>query len=552
MRGTMMDFPLTLKTILDRAGKQFAKVEIVSRRPDRSVVRSNYRVFNERSRRLASALSGLGLRSGDRVASMMWNHAGHLEAFFGVPCAGGILHTLNLRLHPGEIATIAKHAGDRFLLIDDVLLPVFEKFRADAPFEKVIVVPYGCGAVPDGYLNYEELLVAGDPNFAFPEIDENDGATMCFTSGTTGFSKGVIYSHRALVLHSLAECAADAFGVSHQDTILPIAPMFHANAWGLPYSCTMAGSKLLLSGPNVEPEGLLDWMVQERVTMATGVPTVWIGVLDALEKNPTRWKFDWPVRVICGGTAPPLELIRKLDGFGIRLLHLWGMTETAPLATAGHLKTHMRDWNDEEKYQVRAKQGWPVPFVELRITRSAEANAGKVNPGKDEEAPWDGETPGELEVRGPWVASHYYESPDQAHRWTADGWFKTGDVATVDEDGVVKIVDRAKDLVKSGGEWISSVDLENALMGHPAVKEACVVGIPHPKWQERPLAAVVLKDGKCATADELRVFLGTFFAKWQLPDAFVFVEAIPRTSVGKFKKIALREQFVSWKWEAAE
>ncbi len=545
MRGTMMDFPLTLKTILERAGKQFSKVELVSRRPDRSVVRTNYRVFSERARRLASALNKLGLRSGDRVASMMWNHAGHLEAFFGVPCAGGILHTLNLRLHPHEIAGIAKHANDRFLLIDDVLLPVFEKFRTDVPFEKVIVVPYGSNTVPAEFLNYEELLEAADADFEFPDIDENDGATMCFTSGTTGFSKGVIYSHRALVLHSLAECAADAFAVSHHDTILPIAPMFHANAWGLPFSCAMAGSKLLLSGPNVEPEGLLDWMVDERVTMATGVPTVWIGVLEALEKNPQRWKFHWPMRVICGGTAPPLELIRSLDRYGIRMVHLWGMTETTPLATTGHLKSHMRDWNDEAKYQARAKQGWPVPFVELRITRPSE------NEQRSVEAAWDGETPGELEVRGPWVAAHYYESPDQAHRWTEDGWFKTGDVATVDEDGVVKIVDRAKDLVKSGGEWISSVDLENALMGHPAVKEACVVGIPHPKWQERPLAAVVLKDGKHATGDELRIFLGAAFAKWQLPDAFVFVDAIPRTSVGKFKKIALREQFAGWKWDRA-
>ena len=545
MRGTMMDFPLTLKTILERAGKQFSKVELVSRRPDRSVVRTNYRLFSERARRLASALNKLGLRSGDRVASMMWNHVGHLEAFFGVPCAGGILHTLNLRLHPHEIAGIAKHANDRFLLIDDVLLPAFDKFRKDVPFETVIVVPYGCNAVPAEFLNYEELLEAADADFEFPDIDENDGATMCFTSGTTGFSKGVIYSHRALVLHSLAECAADAFAVSHHDTILPIAPMFHANAWGLPFSCAMAGSKLLLSGPNVEPEGLLDWMVDERVTMATGVPTVWIGVLDALEKNPKRWKFDWPVRVICGGTAPPLELIRSLDRYGIRMVHLWGMTETTPLATTGHLKSHMRDWNDEAKYQARAKQGWPVPFVELRITRPSE------NEQRSVEAAWDGETPGELEVRGPWVAAHYYESPDQAHRWTEDGWFKTGDVATVDEDGVVKIVDRAKDLVKSGGEWISSVDLENALMGHPAVKEACVVGIPHPKWQERPLAAVVLKDGKNATGDELRIFLGAAFAKWQLPDAFVFVDAIPRTSVGKFKKIALREQFAGWKWDRA-
>jgi len=545
MRGTMMDFPLTLKTILERAGKQFSKVELVSRRPDRSVARTNYRLFSERARRLASALNKLGLRSGDRVASMMWNHAGHLEAFFGVPCAGGILHTLNLRLHPHEIAGIAKHANYRFLLIDDVLLPVFERFRKDVPLEKVIVLPYGSNTVPAEFLNYEKLLEAADADFEFPDIDENDGATMCFTSGTTGFSKGVIYSHRALVLHSLAECAADAFTVSHHDTILPIAPMFHANAWGLPFSCAMAGSKLLLSGPNVEPEGLLDWMVDERVTMATGVPTVWIGVLEALEKNPKRWKFDWPMRVICGGTAPPLELIRSLDRYGIRMVHLWGMTETTPLATTGHLKSHMRDWNDEAKYQARAKQGWPVPFVELRITRPSE------NEQRSVEAAWDGETPGELEVRGPWVAAHYYESPDQAHRWTEDGWFKTGDVATVDEDGVVKIVDRAKDLVKSGGEWISSVDLENALMGHPAVKEACVVGIPHPKWQERPLAAVVLKDGKNATGDELRIFLGAAFAKWQLPDAFVFVDAIPRTSVGKFKKIALREQFAGWKWDRA-
>jgi fatty-acyl-CoA synthase len=542
MRGTMMDFPLTLTAILERAGKQFAKVEIVSRRPDCSVARTNFRVLSNRARRLASALTRLGLRSGDRVASMMWNHAGHLEAFFGVPCAGGILHTLNLRLHAQEIAAIAKHADDRFLLIDDVLLPVFEKFRKDAPFEKVIVVPYGCGGVPSEFLNYEELLETADENFEFPPIDENDGATMCFTSGTTGFSQGVIYSHRALVLHSFAECAVDAFGVSHQDTILPIAPMFHANAWGLPFSCTMAGSKLLLCGPNVEPAGLLDWMVQERVTMATGVPTVWIGVLDTLEKNPGRWKFDWPVRLICGGTAPPLELIRKLDGYGMRMVHLWGMTETTPLATTGHLKSHMAAWDENAKYKTRAKQGWPVPFLEVRISRSSE------NEEKTVEVAWDGETPGELEVRGPWVASHYYESPDQAHRWTSDGWFKTGDVATIDEDGIVKLVDRAKDLVKSGGEWISSVDLENALMGHPAIKEACVVGIPHPKWQERPLAAIVLKDGKSATEEELRTFLGAAFAKWQLPDAFVFLDAIPRTSVGKFKKIALREQFASWDW----
>jgi fatty-acyl-CoA synthase len=538
MRGTMMDFPLTLPTLLERAGKLFANVEIVSRRPDRSVLRTNYGTFYKRARRLADALTKLGLDRGDRVASMMWNHTGHLEAFFGVPCAGGILHTLNLRLHPHEIAGIAQHARDRFLLVDDVLLPVLRKFLPETPFEKVIVAPYGCGEpVPDDCLNLETLLAEADDDFAYPAIDEDDGAAMCFTSGTTGNSKGVIYSHRALVLHSMAECMVDAFAVSHHDTVLPVAPMFHANAWGLPYSCVMAGAKLLLCGPNVEPVGLLDWMAEERVTFAGGVPTVWIGVLDTLEKNPGRWRFDWPVRIACAGTAPPLELIRRLDGFGLRILQLWGMTETTPLATTSRLKTHMLAWPDDRKYEARAKQGWPVPFVELRTMRP------------EGEAPWDGETPGEIEVRGPWVAAHYFDSPDQAHRWTEDGWFKTGDVATIDSDGFVKIVDRAKDLVKSGGEWISSVDLENTLMGHPAVKEACVVGVPHPKWQERPLAAVVLKEGKTAQPDELRAFLAGKFAKWQLPDAFVFVEAIPRTSVGKFKKTALREQFADWKWE---
>jgi fatty-acyl-CoA synthase len=543
MRGTMMDFPLTLPTILERAGKLFSRVEIVSRKPDKSVVRSCYGEFYRRARQLSEALTKLGLKSGDRVASMMWNHSGHLEAFFGVPCAGGILHTLNLRLHPHEIAAIANHAGDRFLLIDDVLLPVYEKFRNDVPFERVIVVPYGCGSIPEGFLNYEELLAGASGEFRYPHIDENDGAAMCFTSGTTGNSKGVIYSHRALVLHSLAEAGVDSFAVSHHDTVLPVAPMFHANAWGLPYTCVMTGARLILPGPNVDAESVLDLMSQEMVTVACGVPTVWLGVLAALEKNPERWKRASPVRIVCGGTAPPERLMRALDTHGLCILHLWGMTETTPLATVGKLKAHMRGWTPDEQYEVRAKQGWPSPFVELRVMRPDGPGGTSI------EAPRDGDTPGELEVRGPWVAASYYNAPDQANRWTADGWFKTGDVATLDDEGIIKIVDRAKDLVKSGGEWISSVDLENALMGHPAVKEACVVGIPHPKWQERPLAAVVLKDGAKSTPEELRAFLAKSFAKWQLPDAFVFVEAIPRTSVGKFKKLALREQFANWKWE---
>jgi fatty-acyl-CoA synthase len=544
MRGTMMHYPLTLPAMLERAGKLFGRVEIVSRRPDRSIVRTNYGDFYRRARRLASALTKLGLRPGDRVASMMWNHIGHLEAFFGVPSAGGILHTLNLRLHPHEIAAIAKHAGDRFLLVDDVLLPTYEKIREAVSFERVIVVPYGCGTLPDGFLNYEELLAQASEEFRYPEIDENDGAAMCFTSGTTGVSKGVIYSHRALVLHSFAEAMADSFAVSHDDTVLPVAPMFHANAWGIPYTCVMTGSRLILPGPNVDAESILDLIEQEHVTCACGVPTVWLSVLYALEKNPGRWKFPSPVRILCGGTAPPVRLMRALDIHHLRILHLWGMTETTPLATLGKLKRHMRNWPEDSQYEVRGKQGWPAPFVDLRVMRPDGPE------GKGAEAPWDGETPGELEIRGPWIAASYYNAPDQAHRWTEDGWFKTGDVATIDSEGIVKIVDRAKDLVKSGGEWISSVDLENTLMGHPAVKEAAVVGIPHPKWQERPLAAIVLNDGAKVTPEELRAFLAKSFAKWQLPDAFVFLDAIPRTSVGKFKKSALREQFANWNWES--
>ena len=542
MRGTMMDFPLTLPVLLERAGQIFSRVEIVSRRPDRSILRGTYGDFYRRARRLASALSRLGLQPGDRVASMMWNHVGHLDVFFGVPCAGGILHTLNLRLHPHEIANIANHAADRFLIVDDVLLPVYQKFAKDVPFERVIVVPYGCGEVPSGLQSYDDLLASGSDDFHYPALDENDGAAMCFTSGTTGSSKGVIYSHRSLVLHSFAEAMADSFALSHHDVLLPVAPMFHANAWGLPYTCVMTGARLVLPGPNVDPESVLDLIVNEHVTAACGVPTVWLSVLSALEKNLGRWKFPSPVRILCGGTAPPEHLIRALDKHGLHIMHLWGMTETTPLATVGTLKAHMREWPEDAQYQVRAKQGWPTPFVELRVIRPDGPG------GTNVEAPRDGETPGELEVRGPWIAGSYYNAPDQSHRWTGDGWFKTGDVATMDDEGFIKLVDRAKDLVKSGGEWISSVDLENTLMGHPAVKEAAVIGVSHPKWQERPLAVIVLKEGTQVTLEELREFLLKSFAKWQLPDAFVFVDEIPRTSVGKFKKTALREQFANWTW----
>lgn len=537
MRGLMMDFPLTLPTILERAGKLFGAVEIVSRRPDRSLHRCTYGELYRRARALAEALTKAGLERGDRVATLMWNHSAHLEAYFGVPVAGGVLHTLNLRLHPSEIAFIVNHAQDRFLLVDDVLLPVYESFRAQVKFERIIVVPFSGNPVTGGQENYEDWLSRASGDFRYPQLEENEAAAMCFTSGTTGKPKGVVYSHRAIVLHSFAEAMIDTFGISQRDVLLPVAPMFHANAWGLPFTSVMVGAKLVLPGPNVDPESLLDLIERERVTIACGVPTVWIGVLDTLEKNPGRWKFPHGVRLPSGGTAPPEGLMRGLDRHGLRIIHLWGMTETTPLGTTGQLKAHMDTWPEEKKYQVRTKQGWPAPFVELRVMRH------------EGEAPWDGKTIGELEIRGPWVAASYYNAPEEQDRWTADGWFRTGDVAGIDAEGYVKIADRAKDLVKSGGEWISSVDLENALMGHPAVKEAAVIGVPHPRWQERPLAVVVLKDGASAKPEELRAFLAQNFAKWQLPDAFVFEKQIPRTSVGKFLKTKLREQFANWKWE---
>jgi fatty-acyl-CoA synthase len=541
VRGTMMDFPLTLAPILERAGKLFGKTEVVSRRPDRSIARCTYADVYRRARRLARALELSGLKAGDRVATLMWNHSGHLEAYLGVPAAGGVLHTLNLRLHPDELAYIANHARDRFLIVDDVLVPVLESFRARVNFERVFVVPLGCcdRKLTNGCERYEEFLAGADDDFVYPAIHENDAAAMCYTSGTTGKSKGVVYSHRALVLHSLAQCVGGGFGIRNDDAILPASSMFHANAWGVPFTAAMVGAKLVLPGPHLGADDLLELICNERVTLACGVPTVWIGVVHALEKNPGKWKLKEPLRIVCGGSAVPEGLLRRLDKVGIQLTHLWGMTETTPFATTGYVKSTLRNCGEDEKYRLRAKQGLPSPFLETRVMTP------------EGEAPRDGAAIGQLEVRGPWVAASYFEAPETKSRWTEDGWFRTGDVATIDEEGYVKIVDRSKDMIKSGGEWISSVDLENALMGHPAVREAAVVGVAHPKWQERPLAVVVLNPGTETTPAELREFLASRFAKWQLPDAFVFVDEIPRTSVGKFLKSKMREQYADWDWDGS-
>src|SRR3984893_6182434 len=531
MKGTMMQFPLTLRPLLERAARLFPNVEIVSSRPDNSIHRYTYGGMSRRARSLAAALQVAGLERGDRVATLMWNHYVHLEAYFGVPCVGGVLHTLNLRLHPDELAYIINHAQDRFLIVDDVLLHLFEELKDKVKFERVFVVPFSGEPVPASFENYETLLRDNRSIPVYPDLDEDDAAAMCYTSGTTGKPKGVAYSHRAIALHSYSISLPDNFSLSRFDCILPAMSMFHANAWGLPHAAVMNGSRLVLPRPNLQPERVLDLLSAERVTLTGAVPTVWLGVIDALERQPKRWQLAPDLRVVVAGSAAPESLFRRFDKFGVRVIQPWGMTETTPIATVCTLKPHMDDWPEDRRFEMRARQGLPSPFTEIRAI------------GDHGEVPWDGQTPAELEIRGPFIAASYYNLSAECTRWSEDGWLRTGDVVTIDSEGYMKITDRAKDLIKSGGEWISSVDLENALVGHPSVLEAAVVAVPHAKWVERPLALVVVKDGEKVTDDELRCFLAEKFAKWQLPDDFIFVPDLPHTSTGKLLKSLLRERF---------
>jgi acyl-CoA synthetase (AMP-forming)/AMP-acid ligase II len=527
--GLMMDYPLTVPYLLDRAACYFPGVEVVSRRPDRSVARSSYAEVCGRARQLAGGLVRLGVGRGDRVATLGWNHARHLEAYFGVPLMGGVLHTLNPRLSAEDLAYVVNHAGDSVLLVDDVLLPVLERLRGQVSLKHIVV--WANGTTPaDGVIDYEELLASEPGEFAAPRLDECEAACMCYTSGTTGRPKGVVYSHRAIVLHSLASAMTDGLAIGQREVLCPVVPMFHVNGWGLPFTATMVGCKQVLPGPHLDPESLLDLYVAEGVTLSAGVPTIWLGILQALDKQPDRWQLG-PVRMVVGGSAAPESLIRGFDRHGLRVVHAWGMTEMTPLGTVSWLKRSLDELPEDQRYTYRAKQGLPPPLVDTRVM------------GTDGAAPWDGQAMGELEVRGPWVASGYYQAPEHTDKWSPDGWFRTGDVATIDPEGYVKLTDRTKDLVKSGGEWISSVDLENALMGHPAVAEAAVIAAKHPKWDERPVAIVVFKEGAAATAEELRAFLEPRFAKFWLPDEFVFTTQIPRTAAGKFRKTALRDEY---------
>jgi fatty-acyl-CoA synthase len=533
----MMGFPLTLTHVLLRARRYFPDREVVSRAPDGTLHRHSWAQVYGRAAKLAHALRRLGVTQGDRVGTLAWNQNRHLEAYFAVPMMGAIVHTLNLRLHPTELAYIARHAEDKVIIADASLAPLLEQFAGQVPSLRHVVIMPDTGKVETGIphkLDYEALLEPEAAEYDWPHLDENAACTLCYTSGTTGNPKGVLYSHRSSVLHAMTICLADALALSERDAVLPVVPMFHANAWGLPHASALAGAKLVLPGPKLDPESLLDLMAAERVTIAGGVPTIWLGILAQLDAsaNAGRWDLSGLRDMIVGGSAAPAAMI---DGFqkrhGLRVIHAWGMTETNPVGTVARLKESLSGAPEGARLSARASQGYAVPFVETRHVD----DAGR-------QLPWDGETMGELEVRGPWVAASYFGGEGR-DRWTDDGWFKTGDVVTIDREGYVRITDRAKDVIKSGGEWISSVALENALMSHAAILEAAVFAGRHSKWDERPIAAIVLKQGMTVSDRELTVHLEGSFPRFWLPDAYVVLEQIPRTSTGKFMKSKLREEY---------
>jgi fatty-acyl-CoA synthase len=544
MQSTMMNVPLSLNLLLERAGTVFKDVEVVTRRPDRSLHRTTYGAIYHRARRLAKALIAAGIKPGDRVATLMWNHSQHHEAYFGIPATGAVLHTLNLRLFPEDIAYIAQHAGDRFLIVDDCLLPLYEKFAHLMKFERVIVVSFD-GTVKHAHEDYDSFLAPSDEGFDYVVVDENAACGMCYTSGTTGNPKGVVYSHRSSVLHALAMALPDSVSLSFRDTVLPVVPMFHVNAWTLPYVGAMVGARMVFPGPHLDAESLLDLMAREKVTLSAGVPTIWMAILTALRKEPQRWALVPQLRMLVGGSAVPAALIEGLAEFKVNVFAAWGLTETSPIASICRLRPELDGRPEAERLHYRAQAGVPVPLVELRIWNEDSDKTGTA-------APWDGESVGEIEVRGPWVTASYFNRPDSADRFSPDGWFRTGDVANMAPEGYIQITDRAKDLIKSGGEWISSQALENELMAHPEVAEAAVIAVPHEKWMERPLAVVVRKPGSQVTPEALRAHLKGKFADWWLPEAYTFIEQIPRTSTGKFQKLKLREMFADWsKLEAA-
>jgi len=537
MKGLMQDGPLVLTNLFDRAEKLFPEKEIVTATAT-GIERETYGQWADRTRRLGGVLDDLGISADGRVATFAWNSARHLELYFAAPCSGRVLHMLNIRLFPEQITYIVNHAEDEVIFVDKSILgllwPLVDTFTT---VRHIVVMDDGKGELPSdsgGRLlhDYETLLASASP-VEWNITDENQAASMCYTSGTTGNPKGVVYSHRSTWLHTMAGMMADGLGVGERDTILPVVPMFHANAWGLAHIGVASGATLVMPGPDLSPPAIVNLIEQERVTIAAGVPTIWMGVLNEIDGRDVSSLRG----ILCGGSAVPRHLSEAYrEKIGIPILQAWGMTETSPLASVAKVKSTMLELSEDEQADLRATIGIPALGVQCRV---ADQETG-------EELPWDGESQGELQVAGPWIAKEYYNDPRSPESFAADGWLKTGDVVTIDRDGFMRIVDRTKDVVKSGGEWISSVELENEIMAHPSVAEAAVIGVKHPRWSERPLACVVVKPGETLTREDVLEFLDGRVPKWWFPDDVVFIDVIPKTSVGKFSKRDLRDRFADY------
>jgi acyl-CoA synthetase (AMP-forming)/AMP-acid ligase II len=525
------DYPLSVQHILHRMRTMGGAAEVATLTDD-GITRASHAEVAERAERLAAGLAELGVGSGDRVATFSWNTQAHLEAYLAIPSMGAVLHTLNLRLFPEQLAYVVNHARDKVILVDASVAPALAKVAPELEHvEHYVLVGDGDAEGLEPLERYEELLARHD-GFDWPALDERQAAGLCYTSGTTGNPKGVLYSHRSTLLHAAGACLADSLGVSAHDRVLPVVPMFHASAWGLAQAAPLVGADLVMPGRFLEAEALAGLIEGERVTLAGAVPTIWLDLLRYAEEH--RPDLTSLRMVVGGGSAVPRALMEGFDAHEVRIVQAWGMTETSPLGSVAHLP---RGVEEDEEWSYRTSQGRLSPLVEARVVGDDGA-----------ELPWDGESAGELEVRGPWVASRYYEDPtgdDKFH----DGWMRTGDIASIDSRGYIRISDRAKDVIKSGGEWISSVDLENELMAHPDVEEAAVVAMPHDRWIERPLACVVCREDAGVEPDALREHLSSRVAKWWLPDGWAFIDEVPKTATGKFDKKALRARLADGELE---
>ena len=538
MLGLMQSQPLLISSLIDFAERHHGDAEIVSRRVEGDIHRYTWRDVGDRARQVANALDKLNLKPSDRVATLAWNGYRHLEMYFGVSGSGRVLHTINPRLHPDQIAWIANHAEDQVLVFDMTFLPLVQAVHARCPTIRQYVAMCDADKLPKdsgipNLVSYESWIGGQPTTYTWPSFDENSASSMCYTSGTTGNPKAALYSHRSTVLHAYAAALPDIMCLSARDSVLPVVPMFHVNAWGLPYSAAMVGAKLVFPGPALDGKSVYELIEAEKVNFAAGVPTVWQMLLGHMKPNKLR--FSTLTRTVIGGSAcPPAMIDAFREDYGVEVLHAWGMTEMSPLGTLCTLKNKHLTMPAEEQMKIRLKQGRAVYGVDMKII------------GDDgQELPWDGKSPGDLYVKGPWIVAEYFKG--EGGNPLVDGWFPTGDVATIDADGYMQITDRSKDVIKSGGEWISSIEVENIAVAHPAVAMAACIGMKHPKWDERPIVAVVKKPGAEVTREELLKFYEGKTAKWQIPDDVVFVDAIPMGATGKMLKTRLREMLKDYK-----